>query len=303
VLTHRALFEIHSGQFDTAEALVEEASQIAEAIGTPPFAHAASVLTAWRGHEASIELVSEQAGQGVAAGIARYATAVLSNGRGAYGAAVAATRDVLERDAVELQGWSLAELVEGAVRSGDLDTATAALDRLSERACLTGTDWALGVEAQSRALLRAGRTAEDLYLEAIDRLGRSRIRTQLARAQLLYGEWLRRQGRRVDARAPLRTAHESFAAMGAQAFAQRTQRELLATGERARRRVTETPSELTPQEVRIAALARDGRSNPEIATTLSISPRTVEYHLHKVFTKLAITSRNELHLVLADGSQ
>lgn len=303
VLTHRALMEIHCGRFSTAQGLIEEASSIADVIGTPPFSHAASLLAAWRGHEVSAEVESEQAGQGVTAAMAHYATAVLSNGLGSYGAAVAATREVLERDTLELQGWSLTELIEGAVRSGDLDTATVALDRLSERACLTGTDWALGVEAQSRALLRAGRTAEDLYLEAIDRLGRSRIRTQLARAQLLYGEWLRRRGRRVDARGPLRTAHESFLAMGAEAFAHRSLRELLATGERARKRVPETPSQLTPQEVRIAALARDGRSNPEIATTLSISPRTVEYHLHKVFTKLSITSRMELHLVMADGRQ
>jgi DNA-binding CsgD family transcriptional regulator len=300
VLTHRALMEIHSGRFSAAQSLVEEAASTAEVVGSPPFSHAHSLLAAWRGHEASAVPASEQAGHGVAAAIARYAAAVLHNGRGAYGEAVAATHDVLEHDQLELQGWSLTELVEGAVRSGDLDTAADAFDRLSERACLAGTDWALGVEAQSRALLRAGRTAEDLYLGAIDRLGRSRIRTQLARAQLLYGEWLRRQGRRVDARGPLRAAHESFLAMGAEAFAQRAQRELLATGERARRREPELQSELTPQEVRIASLACDGRSNPEIATTLSISPRTVEYHLHKVFTKLSITSRTELHLVLAD---
>lgn len=302
VLTDRALIEVHSGRLCAAKALVEEASSIADAVSTARFSHAGWLLAAWRGDDAPADLTSEQAGQGVIAGLARYATAVASNGLGAYSAAAAATREVLEHDALELQGWSLAELVEGAVRSGDVGTATAALDCLSERACLAGTDWALGVEAQCRALLRVGRTAEDLYLEAIDRLGRSRIKTQLARAQLVYGEWLRRQGRRVDARAQLRTAHESFAEMGARAFAQRAMRELQATGEKARRRGAELPPELTAQEVRIALLARDGRSNPDIATTLSISPRTVEYHLHKVFTKLAISSRTELHLVLADGS-
>jgi DNA-binding CsgD family transcriptional regulator len=300
VLTHRALVEIHSGRFGLAESLVEEASSIAGAIGTPAFPHAAWLLAAWRGHDVPALAAPKQTDRGATAGLARYAGAVVANGLGAYGKAVEATREVLDRDAFELQGWSLTELVEGAVRSGDLDTAAEALDRLSERACLAGTSWALGVEAQSRALLRAGRTAEDLYQEAIDRLGRSRITTQLARAQLLYGEWLRRQGRRVDARGPLRAAHDSFVAMGADAFAERTLRELLATGERARRRESATPSELTAQEVRIAALARDGRSNPEIATQLSISPRTVEYHLHKVFTKLSITSRTELHLVLSD---
>lgn len=301
VLTHRALIEILSGEFGAAESLVAEATSTAGAVGTPAFPQAAWMLAAWRGHETPA--LPEPSGQGAAAGLARYAAAVLANGAGAYGEAVEATREVLERDAFELQGWSLTELVEGAVRSGDLDLAAEALDRLSERACLAGTDWALGVEAQSRALLRAGRTAEDLYQEAIQRLGRTGIRTQLARAQLLYGEWLRRQGRRVDARGPLRTAHDSFVTMGAEAFAERTHRELLATGERARRRESAAPAELTAQEIRIASLARDGRSNPEIATTLSISPRTVEYHLHKVFTKLSITSRTELHLVLADGSR
>jgi DNA-binding CsgD family transcriptional regulator len=156
------------------------------------------------------------------------------------------------------------------------------------------------VEARCRALLHEGPAAEALYTEAVERLGRSRITTGTARAQLLYGEWLRREGRRIDARHALRAAHESFLAMGAGAFAARAMRELLATGERARRRIPETQSELTPQERRIATLASEGRSNPDIATTLSISPRTVEYHLHKVFIKLSISSRTELHLVLTD---
>ncbi|MEV6283836.1 AAA family ATPase [Kribbella sp. NPDC051770] len=301
VLTHRALAEIQTGEFCAAESLVAEATATARAVGTPAFPHAAWLLAAWRGQDAPALPAPERNGRGAAAGVARYAAAILANGAGAYGRAVEATRAVLDHDAFELQGWSLPELVEGAVRAGDLDTAAEALDRLSERACLAGTNWALGTEAQSRALLLTGRAAEDAYQEAIDRLDRSGIRTQLARANLLYGEWLRRQGRRVDARGPLRAAHESFVAMGAAAFAERTLRELLATGERARRRELTAPSTLTAQENRIAALARDGRSNPEIATTLSISPRTVEYHLHKVFTKLAITSRTELHLVLADG--
>jgi DNA-binding CsgD family transcriptional regulator len=236
----------------------------------------------------------------VAAAVERYAAAVLNNGLGLYQEAVASTRAVLEGDTLELQGWSLAELVEAAVRSGDLRLAMDAADRLSERTRLCRTEWALGVEAQCLALVRDGTAAEDLYVEAIAQLGRCRIKTQLARAQLLYGEWLRRQGRRSDAREPLRAAEESFRAMGAGAFAQRAERELLATGERARPRGPEHAYRLTPQEARIAALARDGRSNPEIATTLSISPRTVEYHLHKVYIKLSVTSRNELHLALAD---
>ncbi len=298
VLGHRALLEIQTGQFTAAESLVAEATAVTDSTGASPFVHAAVVLAAWRGHEHPA-LETAGRGTGTAAAIARYASAVLCNGLGAYGEAVAATRGLMEGDALGVQSWSLVELVEGAVRSGELDTAAAALDRLSERACLSGTNWALGVEARSRALLADGQAAEVLYVEAIDLLGRSRIRTQLARAQLVYGEWLRRQGRRVDARVPLRAAQQSFVEMGAEAFADRATRELLATGERARRRVAETRDQLTPQETRIASLARDGRSNPEIAAVLSISPRTVEYHLHKVFTKLGITSRTELHLVLA----
>jgi DNA-binding CsgD family transcriptional regulator len=214
---------------------------------------------------------------------------------------VTAARQAIEGEGLQLRGWSLVELVEAAVRSADLDTAAAALDRLSERAVLNGGEWALGVTARSRALLADAAEAEEHYVDAIDRLGRCRITVHLGRARLVYGEWLRRQGRRADARVPLQEAHRSFTEMGADAFAGRAMRELLATGKRARRRVADTRDQLTPQETQIASLARDGRSNPEIATLLSISPRTVEYHLHKVFTKLRIASRTELHLVLADS--
>jgi DNA-binding CsgD family transcriptional regulator len=207
---------------------------------------------------------------------------------------------VVDRDGLDFGGWSLVELIEGAVRCGEMTVARAALERLTEQTCLSSTEWALGAEARSRALLEHGDRAELWYVQAIERLSRSRIMTHLARAQLLYGEWLRRQGRRVDARVQLRAAADAFTGMGAAAFAARADRELLASGERARKRVDETRFELTPQETRIAALARDGRSNPEIATMLTISPRTVEYHLHKVFTKLRISSRTELHLVLRD---
>jgi len=176
-----------------------------------------------------------------------------------------------------------------------------ALEILAERARVTGTDWALGTAARSRALLTDGPAAEEFYVEAVERLSRSRMRVHLARAQLIYGEWLRRQGRRIDARAQLRAAWDSFVAMGAAAFAERAHRELLATGETARRRVVETHGQLTAQETRIAALARNGLTNPEIGERLFVSPRTVEYHLHKVFDKLGITSRHELHLVLDDA--
>ncbi|HEX3792106.1 MAG TPA: AAA family ATPase [Pseudonocardiaceae bacterium] len=297
VLTHRALVEIHTGQFSVAGSLVDESTALSDAAGTPEFTQAAVVLAAWRGAE---DPDTCDRGSGVTAALSRYAKAVRCNGLGAYRDAVAATRQVIERDALELQGWSLVELVEGAVRSGDLATARAALDKLTDQTWLSGTDWALGAAARSRALVEDDDHAENWYVEAIKHLDRSRITVHLARARLVYGEWLRRQGRRVDARVQLRAAHESFVAMGAEAFAARATRELLATGERARRRVEETRSELTPQEARIASLARDGRSNPEIATMLAISPRTVEYHLHKVYTKLTINHRTELRLVLTD---
>ncbi|HJP80094.1 MAG TPA: AAA family ATPase [Pseudonocardiaceae bacterium] len=298
VLTHRALFEVHTGQFAVAQSLVEEASAIAHATGTPPLPHAAAVLAAWRGRPHPALDPANGDSNGMAVVFARYAKAVLCNGLGAYPDAVTAARQAVEGEGPALQGWSLAELVEAAVRSGELDTAAAALDRLSERAVLSGTEWALGLAARSRALLAGESQAEQHYVEAIDRLGRCRVTVHLGRARLVYGEWLRRQGRRADARVPLQAAHQSFTEMGAEAFATRAMRELLATGERARRRVEETRNQLTPQETQIAALAREGRSNPEIATLLSISPRTVEYHLHKVFTKLRIASRTELHLVL-----
>jgi ATP/maltotriose-dependent transcriptional regulator MalT len=179
------------------------------------------------------------------------------------------------------------------------ELAVGALKRLSDSARASGSDWALGVEACARALLSEGDAAERLYREALDRRGRTRVRVGRARAHLLYGEWLRRENRRIDAREQLRAAHQLFAAMGADGFAERAARELRATGERVRKRTTETPARLTARETQIAQLAGDGQSNPEIAVQLFMSPRTVEYHLHKVFTKLDISSRNQLHGVLA----
>ena len=195
-------------------------------------------------------------------------------------------------------GFGLLELIEAAVRTGEAEPAAGALERLSEMTRAGGTDWALGVEARSRALLNEGEVAERLYREAIDRLGRTRVRAELGRTHLLFGEWLRRERRRLDAREQLRTAHEMFVGMGIEAFAGRAERELLATGERARKRTVETREDLTAQEAQIARLAGDGLSNPEIGARLFISPRTVEYHLRKVFTKLGITSRNELDRAL-----
>jgi DNA-binding CsgD family transcriptional regulator len=192
----------------------------------------------------------------------------------------------------------LPELVEAATRCGHTDVANAAIEQLSERTSAAGTELALGIEARSRALLSEGVLADRLYAEAIERLGRSRAAFELARARLLYGEWLRRDRRRIDAREQLRAARDMFTSMGAEAFAARAGRELLATGETARKRKAETRDELTAQEMQIAQLARAGLSNPEIGARLFISPRTVEYHLHKVFTKLGITSREHLDRAL-----
>jgi DNA-binding CsgD family transcriptional regulator len=196
-------------------------------------------------------------------------------------------------------GWSLVELIEAAVRSGATDTSSSALDLLSERTQASGTDWALGIEAGSRALLSDGPDAERLYCEAVERLARTRGAVHLARARLVYGEWLRRENRRVDAREQLRAAHEMFSGIGAGGFAERARHELLATGETARKRTDDVRAVLTPQEAHIARLAKEGLSNPEIGAQLFISPRTVQYHLRKVFQKLDITSRNQLSRVPA----
>jgi DNA-binding CsgD family transcriptional regulator len=196
-------------------------------------------------------------------------------------------------------GWALVELIEAGVRAGERDEAAAALDRLSERTRASGTEWALGIEARCHALVSDD---ESLYRESIERLARSRAAVELARSRLLYGEWLRRENRRTDAREQLRTAHEMFSRFGAEGFAERARRELLATGETARRITPETRDDLTPQELQVARMARDGHTNPEIGAQLFISARTVEYHLHKVFRKLDVSSRKELRHALADRS-
>jgi DNA-binding CsgD family transcriptional regulator len=198
--------------------------------------------------------------------------------------------------------WALPELVEAAARGGDTELARDALERLAETTQPCGTDFGLGIEARSRALLSDGAAADDLYCEAIDRLRRTQLRPELARAQLLYGEWLRREGQRIHAREQLRIAHDMFAAIGMEAFAERARIELLATGETARKRTGQTRGELTAQEAVIARLAREGLSNPEIGTRLFISARTVKYHLGKVFTKLDISSRAQLDRVLPSDS-
>jgi len=271
-----------------------------------PLKYASLMLAAWRGNEAAgLELIeagrleATERGEGMALGVLEWATALLHNGCGRYAEALAAAQRGCEHDDVGLFAWSLVELIEAGVRSGATETTSAALDRLSGRTQASGSEWALGIEAGSRALLSDERHAEALYLEAIERLEHTRGMVHLARARLLYGEWLRRENRRVDAREQLRAAHEMFSGIGAEGFAERARRELLATGETARRRSDDARGVLTPQEAQIARLAKDGLSNPEIGAQLFISPRTVQYHLRKVFLKLDITSRNQLGRVSA----
>jgi DNA-binding NarL/FixJ family response regulator len=221
---------------------------------------------------------------------------LLENGYGNYREAVRAGRDATAYAGdCTSSGWALVELVEAASRAGEAEVARDAFQRLAEMTTPSGTDWGLGVQARSQALLSSGDEAEQLYLEALDRLARAGLQPDLGRAHLLYGEWLRRQRRRIDARTHLHAANELFARVGMEAFAQRAQRELLATGERAPSRVAPAMAgELTAREAQIALMARDGLSNPEIGARLFISARTVQYHLAKVFTKLDIRSRSQL---------
>jgi DNA-binding CsgD family transcriptional regulator len=225
---------------------------------------------------------------------------VLELALGRYQAALDNALPLYQDDSPVAGSWVLPNLVEAAARSGHERAARDALNRLSERAGASGTPLALGFLARSRALLAADTDAESLYQESIDQLGRSSAKPELARSHLLFGEWLRRRGRRRDARDQLRTAHDMFVSMGIEAFAERARVELLATGERARKRTVETKVELTPQELQIARLVRDGARNQEIAAQLFISPSTVQYHLVKVFRKLGVTSRTQLARVLAD---
>ena len=282
--------------------MVEETKAITEVTGIAAFPYAALWLAALRGREEEArEVVRTTAsevvarGEGFAMATTETASAVLYNGLGRYDIALAAARRA-EGDCTQIGSPtpSMAELVEAAVRSGERQLAGRAPERLAETTRASGTEWALGIEARARALLSDGDTAEGLYREAIERLTGTRVCVELARAHLLYGEWLRRRRRRADARGELRRAHTMFATMGAEAFAGRAERALRATGERARRRTGETRDDLTPQERQIAILAQSGLSNPEIAGRLFITRRTVEYHLTKVFSKLGIRTRGEL---------
>jgi DNA-binding CsgD family transcriptional regulator len=301
-LTYRSGTHIHAGEFAAAEALIEESDAIARSIGgAPPLMYTTIVLGAWRGREGPTVALNDAGvrsstprGEGRAISWRDYATALLRNGLGDYEAALIAAAPACEHDDIALVAWTMVELVEAAARTDRPDIAAPTLERLAERARAAGTDWALGVEARSRALLSDGPVADKLYREAIERLERSRVAVHLARAHLVYGEWLRRQQRRVDAREQLRTAYDMFGRFGAGAFAERAQRELQATGETVRKRSVDTRDLLTAQESQVARLAAAGHTNPEIGAQLFISPRTAEYHLAKVFSKLGIRSRRQL---------
>ncbi|MGY4767978.1 helix-turn-helix transcriptional regulator [Kribbella sp. CWNU-51] len=301
-LTQRAYALLFAGELAAAASLVEEVQVVTEATGSRIAPYGALALAALRGHEAESSILAgatkeevELRGEGLAVGVADWATAVLHNGLGHYDKALVAA-DQASANAADLgpANWGLIELVEAAARTGSPEPATDALRRLTESTSASGSDWGLGVEARSRALLSEGETADRLYQEAIERLGSTRMRAELARAHLIYGEWLRRENRRTDAREQLRLAHKMLTDMGMDGFADRARHELLATGETVRKRTADTLTDLTAQEAQIAKLARDGRTNHEIGSQLFISPRTVEWHLGNVFTKLGITSRKNL---------
>jgi DNA-binding CsgD family transcriptional regulator len=294
--------QLLAGDFAMAASMAQEAGAVARATRNPESPYGPLLLATWQGQNAELgQLVAAAAAEMTARGegqwitAAHWATAMLSNGLCRYDDALAAAEQGCEYPGeLGLSTWSMVELIEAAARAGQPGRAAGALRRLTHITSAAGTDWALGILARSRALLSDGEAAEPLYGEAIERLSRTRVRVELARAHLVYGEWLRRQNRRVDAREQLRDAHEMLTAMGMAGFAERARRELLATGETVRKRTTGAAGELTPQEAEIARLAGNGHTNPEISTQLFISPRTVEWHLRKVFAKLGISSRKEL---------
>src|SRR5438128_882250 len=296
---------VHSGEVAMAELLFDEDRLVAEATGNQPVSHNDVLVAVWRGQEAkATELLEATRREASARGMGRFVTSltylesVLSNALGRYATARQAARRAFEHDDLGFGSLVVPELAEAASRTGDATLLNTALDWLTERARVTPTEWARGMEARVRALSSDGGAAETLYREALERLGRTRLRIELARTHLLYGEWLRREHRRVDAREQLRIAEDMLSKMGVEAFADRARRELLATGETVRKRRVETRGDLTAQEAQIARLARDGLTNPEIGAQLFISPRTVQYHLRKVFLKLGISSRAELERVL-----
>ncbi len=301
-LDYLAGFHIQAGDLSRASGLVAESAGLQLGARAETLPYMPLRLAAWRGEEGvAAELFevmmrgARARGEGCAITAAHHAMAILHNGLGRYDEAFDAAHKAADDDEIATSSWALYELAEAASRSGRMDIARDAADRLWERTGASGTAWAMGTGARTRALVEYGGASESLHQEALTWLGETGMAAPLARARLTYGEWLRREGRRVDAREQLRAAYEAFVAMGANGFADRARRELLATGETVRKRRDDTRDELTPQEEQIARLAREGRTNPEIGAELYLSPRTVEWHLRKVFTKLGISSRKSLH--------
>jgi DNA-binding CsgD family transcriptional regulator len=293
------------GEFGKAASVIDEDGAVAAATGNPPLWFGRLLLAAWCGqHDKACELIEETIASAEAEGkcrvadFAAYARSVLDNGFGRHADALAAVKPVFDHDHVGFGALIIPELAEAASRTGDVELLAAVRDWMAGRLNATPTPWALGIDSRIRALLSEGDVADGLYRESLDHLGRTQVGLERARGHLIYGEWLRRQNRRVDARAQLRVAEEMFSVMGANGFADRARRELLATGESARKRSAEAGVDLTPQELQVARLARQGLSNNEIGGQLFISPRTVQYHLRKVFAKLGIHSRSELAHVL-----
>jgi DNA-binding CsgD family transcriptional regulator len=302
-LSFLARSQLLAGEVTAATSTLDEAQLIAEASGNLPLVNAPMILAAWLGQEERASELIEATAQEAAARrwtSNAYARSVLYNGLGRHNAARDAAREAFQHDLVGHGPFLVPELAEAASRTGDTALLESALEWLSGRTGVVSSEWLLGIEARVRALLSEGESAERLYRDSIVHLSGNRVRLDLARTRLLYGEWLRRERRRLDAREQLRTALEMFTSMGTEAFAARAERELLVTGERVRKRTVETQDDLTGQEAQVARLARDGLSNAEIGERLFISPHTVAYHLRKVFSKLDITSRNQLGRALPD---
>jgi DNA-binding CsgD family transcriptional regulator len=291
----------HTGELARVADLVDESDVIARVTGAAPIPHGRLLLAAWRGHwDEAVTLRrmnvddATRRGEGTALTIADYALAVLNNGLGRYDAALAAAERVRESGEMVHVGSALPEVVEAAVRAGRPAPAAAAVEQLDAQARATRAPWALGLAARSRALISTGPAAEELYREAIERLAGGRTVPQLARAHLVYGEWLRREGRRQDAREQLRTAHTLLADIGADGFASRAAGELRATGEHPRKRSAQPFDALTAQELRIAKLVASGATSKEVAAQLFLSSRTIDAHLRNIYRKLDITSRRQL---------
>jgi DNA-binding CsgD family transcriptional regulator len=309
-LSTRAGVHLFAGELRQAAWLIDEAKSVTEATDNRIVPYGALALVAFRGREPDASRLIEAStkdfaarGEGMGLTLAQWATAALYNGLGRYEDALAAAEQAAH-DPHELWfwTWTLVELIEAAARSEDTERAAGALELLSQATRASGTGWALGIERRSRALLADGEEAETLYRDAIERLEPTRLRVDLARAHLLYGEWLRRKRRRLEARAQLRNAHRLFTEFGMEGYAERARIELAATGEHARKRSVETRDELTPQEAQASRLAAQGATNQEIAAQLFISHSTVEYHLSKAFRKLGVKSRTQLaHRLLQSG--